>query len=232
MPLVDSIAVIFAALTLASVASAQAVQCAGAGTAIPDGGSGVSVVVTMPSDPGATVENVLVSVDLAHEWLGDLTITISHDGASVVLIDRVASDIWSYGCGGDDIDADFTDSATVSAEQLCNPGGPTPMFFGDLLPEEALSVFKGLPVEGDWIITVTDHNPIDTGVINSICVTVVAAPSGCAGDVNGDGTLDLGDLSLVLSNFGQMTVDGDATGDGVVDLEDLSVVLSNFGADC
>lgn len=232
MPLAESFAVFSAAMTLAAVAAVPTVQCAGDGTPIPDDGSSVSIVVTVSSDPGATVEDVMISVDLAHEWLGDLTITVSHDGASAVLIDQVASDIWSYGCGGDDIDAHFTDSATLTAEDLCNPGGPTPMFFGEIIPAEALSVFTGSPVEGDWIITVTDHNPIDTGVINGICITVVATPNECVGDVNGDNAVDLDDLDLVLSNFGQMTPSGDATGDGVIDLDDLDLVLANFGTDC
>jgi hypothetical protein len=37
------------------------------------------------------------------------------------------------------------------------------------------------------------------------------------------------DLSLVLSNFGQITTEGDQDGDGIVDATDLSLVLSNFG---
>ena len=96
MPRADSIASVLAVLALAAGTSAQTVQCAGAGTPIPDGSS-VSVVLTVPSDPGATVEEVMVSIDLAHEWLGDLTITLTHDGVSAVLIDRPVdhSAFWS-----------------------------------------------------------------------------------------------------------------------------------------
>jgi len=49
------------------------------------------------------------------------------------------------------------------------------------------------------------------------------------GDVNGDGSVDLDDLNLVLSNFGQTTPQGDADGNGVIDLDDLNLVLSSFG---
>ena len=41
--------------------------------------------------------------------------------------------------------------------------------------------------------------------------------------------MNLEDLNLVLGNFGDQTDAGDVTGDGFVDLADLNAVLSNFG---
>lgn len=52
------------------------------------------------------------------------------------------------------------------------------------------------------------------------------------GDANGDGSVDLSDLNLVLANFGQTTSNGDVTGDGEVNLADLNLVLANFGQSC
>ncbi|MFU8828785.1 MAG: hypothetical protein ACNA8P_05045 [Phycisphaerales bacterium] len=54
-----------------------------------------------------------------------------------------------------------------------------------------------------------------------------------AGDVTGDGSVDLADLNLVLANFGQVSnggvLAGDANCDGMVNLSDLNLVLANFG---
>ena len=54
------------------------------------------------------------------------------------------------------------------------------------------------------------------------------------GDVNGDGAVDLDDLNLVLTNFGQVgfgsVLEGDANCDQVVDLDDLNLILTNFGS--
>ena len=54
------------------------------------------------------------------------------------------------------------------------------------------------------------------------------------GDANGDGQVDVNDLTIVLSNFGQSgkswsqgDMDGDST--GTVDVNDLTIVLANFG---
>ena len=53
------------------------------------------------------------------------------------------------------------------------------------------------------------------------------------GDANNDGVVDINDLTIVLTNFGQSTGSwstGDFTGDGTVDINDLTIVLANFGA--
>lgn len=55
------------------------------------------------------------------------------------------------------------------------------------------------------------------------------------GDLNGDGVVNVSDLSLVTAHFGQSTSDtawdarADANGDGVVNVADLTRVTSNFG---
>ncbi len=59
---------------------------------------------------------------------------------------------------------------------------------------------------------------------------------GCEPDLTGDGTIDLSDVSTLLSCFGQ-TAEGacapaDLDGDDMVSLQDLSRMLSAFGAMC
>ncbi|MFI4854718.1 MAG: SUMF1/EgtB/PvdO family nonheme iron enzyme [Phycisphaerales bacterium JB065] len=61
----------------------------------------------------------------------------------------------------------------------------------------------------------------------------LASPApNCPADVDGSGTVDLGDLNAVLANFGQTTSEGDTNGDGVVNLADLNAVLAAFGQVC
>ena len=54
-----------------------------------------------------------------------------------------------------------------------------------------------------------------------------------AGNVNCDGKVDVNNLTVVLSHFGQTTgmtwSQGDLNGDGRVDVNDLTILLSNFG---
>lgn len=57
-----------------------------------------------------------------------------------------------------------------------------------------------------------------------------------AGDIDLNGAVDLGDLALLLANFGTGSGgtldDGDLDGNGTVDLGDLAVLLSSFGTAC
>ena len=59
---------------------------------------------------------------------------------------------------------------------------------------------------------------------------VIYAPT--PGDANLDGRVDVNDLTIVLSHFGQTGAtwaQGEFTGDGKVDVNDLTIVLSHFG---
>lgn len=59
-----------------------------------------------------------------------------------------------------------------------------------------------------------------------------AAP--CPPDLNGDGVVDLTDLTLLLANFGCVgpSCTGDLDGDSDTDLSDLTGLLSAFGTNC
>lgn len=63
-----------------------------------------------------------------------------------------------------------------------------------------------------------------------------ASTTPCPGDLNGDGSIGLADLTVLLSNFGTASgagpEDGDMNGDGAVDLADLTEFLSLFGSAC
>lgn len=57
-----------------------------------------------------------------------------------------------------------------------------------------------------------------------------------AGDLDGDGDVDLADLAQLLAHYGMTSgasyEDGDLDGDGDVDLSDLAALLANYGTAC
>lgn len=61
------------------------------------------------------------------------------------------------------------------------------------------------------------------------------APPPCLGDADGSGTVDFGDITSVLANFGDTGspfIPGDADGSGTVDFGDITTVLAQFGSVC
>jgi PKD repeat protein len=57
--------------------------------------------------------------------------------------------------------------------------------------------------------------------------------SACPGDFNNDGTVNFGDLTIMLSEFGCLTTClSDMNGDGLVNFSDLNILLSMFGTNC
>lgn len=98
--------------------------------------------------------------------------------------------------------------------------------FADVTPEilDGWPGFVEMDVDG-WI------NNTD-GTIGFWTYTVLAEiPPPCPADLTGDGLIDLGDLGILLANFG--TGDGgDTDGDSDTDLADLGTVLAAFGTTC
>jgi hypothetical protein len=65
--------------------------------------------------------------------------------------------------------------------------------------------------------------------------TLQVEPRECLGDLDGDGDVDLSDLSQLLAHYGSDGAghgDGDLDGDGDVDLADLSALLAVYGTTC
>ncbi|WP_428390009.1 hypothetical protein [Mucisphaera sp.] len=90
---------------------------------------------------------------------------------------------------------------------------------GDLF--DTFDVITGLVVTPDKYMAVIYDN-----------MQLVLAIAALPGDANLDGTVDLIDLSLLASGFGDLGTwaTGDFDGSGKVDLVDLSLLASNFGA--
>jgi plastocyanin len=86
-------------------------------------------------------------------------------------------------------------------------------------------------------------NPVSDDVYDYYCIVHVGLDMvgsievvTCPGDLDGNGQVDLNDLTLLLSNYGTSEgagyFDGDLDGDGSVRLSDLTSLLSVYGTSC
>jgi len=137
--------------------------------ALPNGTTAISSQLTLGS--AGTIADLDVTVDMAHAWVGDLSMVLTHQdtGTAVTIIDRPGVPASSYGCSNDNILATLDDEASLPAENQCG----TPALSGSLTPNNALSAFDGESGSGTWQLTVTDnYTSADAGTLNGWSITV------------------------------------------------------------
>lgn len=160
------------------------------------------VRVIAVGQPGL-LDDVDVSVDLNHTFIGDLSIDLVNPAATSVLLHNQG------GGSADDLNVLYDDD-----------GSP-----GSTAPAQALSAFDGSNALGDWTLTVDDLLGGDSGQLNSWGIDLAIAGTGfpdcnnngvhdgcdlaSSGDCNGNGILDECDIASGTSS--------DSNGDGIPD---------------
>ncbi|HOX72918.1 proprotein convertase P-domain-containing protein [Dokdonella sp.] len=130
--------------------------------AIPDNAGPATSTISVTQDISLTDLSVAVAID--HTWMGDVTITLtSPGGTTVTLLDRPGVPASTFGCGDNNMDVVFSDSASVNPETTCNAA--TPWLSGPVLPASPLSAFAGQSTIGTWTLSVSDGAAGDTGGI-------------------------------------------------------------------
>ena len=203
---------------------------------IPDNNaSGIEIPIMLVAGANEQIEDVTLSVEIDHPWVGDLFISlISPDGVEVVVLDRPGLPSTgfpgAFGCGGRDLDATFTDGATMFAEDVCSFSAQ-PVIVGDVIPAMPLTTYQGAVADGEWTLRVVDHSAYDTGVVMQVCLGVATSVA-CSPDLTGDGVLDFFDVSAFLGAYSSQDPIADFTNDGLFDFFDVSAFLTQFAAGC
>lgn len=211
--------------------------CGGGASSIPDDGQSTRswfVDVDYPIDH--VVSSLMVRVEVAHPWVGDLGIVVtSPDGTECTLLDRpgLPDDSWigPWGCGGDDLDVQFDDAAPADAEGTCSQW-TVPVLSGSLRPFQPLIMLEGHPADGTWRIDFRDFSPIDAGVVQVACLEMETSP-----DCNANGVPDEDDVSGGGSSDDngdgvpdECQCQADLDDDGMVNVNDVLVLIGQFGS--
>ncbi len=195
--------------------------------------------IPLPIEVSAASSEVVSSVDLQllinHDWIGDLTITLeSPAGTIITLLDRpgIPSNGFPgpFGCGGQDLNATFTDNTLIPAESLCSTTA-TPVIFGFVIPTMPMDSFTSESPDGQWLLRIADLSPYDSGTLIQACLQLNTNIE-CPADFTGDGNLNFLDVSAFLSAFGNQESAADFTQDGNYNFLDVSAFLAAFGAGC
>ncbi|MEE9295365.1 MAG: proprotein convertase P-domain-containing protein, partial [Phycisphaerae bacterium] len=183
-----------------------------------------------------------VGLTITHTWVGDLCVSLEHNGVVVNLIQRPGADTGvpchsegPFGCSDDNYAGIVLDDAGAggSIEDACDPDLTSPPNY---VPNEALSAFNGMDSSGDWTITVSDNAGQDLGTFNSWSLAIKEPgcpepPNQCPWDLDDDGNVGVPDLLELILAWG--TDPGgppDFNGDGDVGVPDLLELILNWGA--
>lgn len=203
--------------------------------AIEDFGAQTVINFDVDLPEGAIVIDATLSLQMDHEWVGDLVVSLQGAGAEATVLDRPGTGAsFPFGCGGDGIDAVFRDAATPGAGDNCS-NTADPVIFGAFQPVTPFTpTFGGLPATGPWSLAIRDAAQFDAGILQSACLTIeyVIQPS-CDADFDGDGQVGSADLSQLLGLWGAdcaVTFPcADLDGDAMVTSADLAALLGAWG---
>jgi subtilisin-like proprotein convertase family protein len=211
----------------------QNVICIAPNLSVPDN-STAGVDSTTSLAAGGTLEDLDVSIDMTHTFVGDLIFTVTHEdtGTSAIIVDRPGRDTAGFGCGGDNIDAILDDEAALPVEDECQNA---PAIGGTFSPNNPLSVFDGEDLAGTWTMNVSDNAGQDLGMLNEWCLLPAVASD--APDADGDGVADDADNCTLVANADQRDTNGDGFGnacdadlnnDGIINVVDLGLLRTVF----
>lgn len=181
-----------------------AIICNQPALAIPDNDpNGISDDIVVSSAIQATLDDIDVSLDISHTWVGDLAISIEHveTGTTATLFDRPGVPGSTFGCADNNIDGTADDEGNIADIENHCPGSD-PWLSDSFVPTTALSVFDGEDLAGTWRLTVSDNAGGDTGTINEWCLLPTEMPTAVEmSDLGSNGSSNV----VVLAAIGFVT---------------------------
>ncbi len=109
------------------------------------------------------IEDLNVSLNISHTWVGDLTIRlIAPDGTTVTLLRR-------RGGNGDNLQVTIDDQAIANPSSIAAAS----KIYGSFRGEQALSAFQGHSAKGRWTLQVIDQARGDVGYLQSVQLQIV-----------------------------------------------------------
>lgn len=119
----------------------------------------VSTITVAPQPGGTFISDLDVALNITHTFVADLDITLTSPCGTTINLQLDQ-------CGAEDnMQAYYDDSATDDFAAWCANGR-----FGPVIPQEALSAFIDEPIEGTWILAVTDDAGGDDGTLIQWCL--------------------------------------------------------------
>jgi len=178
-------------------------------------GESASTTITICTSPNApildlttlvselTIEDTGTITDLdvyllgSHSWLSDLRVSLIAPSwaPSVFLFRDILEETGQFSCSGNDFDLTLDDQGTDGSVQTLCRQLEVPALTGRAVPEQPLSAFNGLAVDGTWQLTIFDKANSDQGELNTWCLVATRDPASVFFDVTADVLGGLGSIT-------------------------------------
>ncbi len=114
---------------------------------------------------GTIVSFDSLNLDISHTWVGDLFVTLEHNGTTVTILDRPGFPESAFGNNVDLVgEYNFMDGGAA----LPTAGTAAPGAYGlDNIDGSSLADFVGQDVNGTWTLFVSDNAGGDLGQLNA-----------------------------------------------------------------
>lgn len=180
-----------------------------------------TTVFTFPVGYDLPIEDLNVRVDIEHDWVEDLTLTlVAPNGTSILLSQQLGGSNANY-------EQTLFDDAEASLS-IFNAAAP---FSGTFAPIESFESLYGTSAFGNWTLEITDAYSEDEGVLNQFeiefCLLGVTLPNS-----DGDAVVDEEDNCPQITNQDQSDMDGNGIGDACDIFSAKNITLSKNNVSC
>ncbi len=147
-------------------------------TPVDDVNAAVDTLTVYIDDGGIgdlSVVGVRITVDtLEHPEVGEISVTVAHDGAEATLIAL-----------GDVTGSNLTGTVFADAAPDLISSGLAP-YTGTFRPDQNLGVFTGQNPNGDWVLTIADHAVVNDGTLRGWSISLLTDIALDVDDPGGD----------------------------------------------
>jgi hypothetical protein len=122
---------------------------------------GQSIMATFSVLDEFEVADVDLTLSITHTCMWDMITTLAHGATTVTVVNRPCDDLT---CGANYIGATLDDDGTADIQTSCGDNLTSPPTF---TPANPLSGFNTMASEGDWVVTISDVEPLLEGTFDS-----------------------------------------------------------------
>jgi hypothetical protein len=161
---------------------------------IPDNGAAIYDTLNIENYRGNPGRLNVVLDTVYHSWVGDLTMILYHEGLSDTLMHRPGNAGGnSFGSSGNNfIGTKIDDTGTISMDSISalnQPYTSPPNYRGGTINGmDSLSKFMATDMNGDWILSIKDNAPGDTGLLDAwhLCIEDITTNISGYGEITED----------------------------------------------